>query len=361
MPISYLYFDRKTIASVKSIQLPPAVNASAIYVFLLLQWLLTAPHSLEKLQAAYKTHPWCGKEVSDDSIRLYLNTLRALGCKIERPTGKNNHRYHLLLQPFTLLNAQPIMDLVVKLFNTLEATTQPELILQRYSTLRSIVKYSGININELTKAIPFITEQPVPVQDLITYTQQAKTALTSYQVTYQPPTYNQTSAPTETWVIIPQGLLQEKGRLYWLVWEIVADQTPRWVQRTLRHDRLLSIEPLVLPTSIQAYFENLATSYVNTLPVYQFTIVCPVGVNFSGLGFPHEQVSLAPNSSPLLMSKRKKSPSEINYLYRVQTDYTFLLIQRLFALNGYFILMDVPKAFQTELQNWSNNTLAIYQ
>jgi hypothetical protein len=350
---------------VNSLSLPTGVNSSAIYVFLLLQWLITAPHSIEELQQCYEAHPWCAKRISDDSIRLYLNTLRALGCLIERPSSKNNYRYQLLAQSFTLTDPKRKMNLLVKLFSGLDPSTNRAVILQRYIAMKALVNYSGIELEQLSETIPFVALHPVPLNTLIAYTQKAESLFTSYQVSYKLPSFDKTNPKKadaiQTWTVIPLGLLQEKGRLYCLVWEVIANQTPQWVQRMLRYDRIISIEPLVLPNNIQHYFEELTASYFNALPYYKFSIFCPVGINFSGLGFPHEQVSISTKSFEELSTQNTFLQPEMEYFYTVQTDFTFLLLQRLFALQGHFTIIEAPEKFHTELQTWSTNTLANYQ
>ncbi len=348
-----------------SLSLPTGVNSSAIYVFLLLQWLITAPHSIEELQQCYEAHPWCAKRISDDSIRLYLNTLRALGCLIERPSSKNNYRYQLLAQSFTLTDPKRKMNLLVKLFSGLDPSTNRAVILQSYIAMKALVNYSGIELEQLSETIPFVALHPVPLNTLIAYTQKAESLFTSYQVSYKLPSFDKTNPKKadaiQTWTVIPLGLLQEKGRLYCLGWEVVANQTPQWVQRMLRYDRIISIEPLVLPNNIQHYFEELTASYFNALPYYKFSIFCPVGINFSGLGFPHEQVSISTKSFEELSTQNTFLQPEMEYFYTVQTDFTFLLLQRLFALQGHFTIIEAPEKFHTELQTWSTNSLANYQ
>ena len=348
-----------------SLSLPTGINSSAIHVFLLLQWLLAAPHSIEELQQCYEAHPWCARSISDDSIRLYLNTLRELGCQIERPNSKNNYRYRLLSQSFTLTDAEAPMSVLSQLFTTLEASTNRAVILQRSATMKALASYSGIHPEKIKLLLPLIADHPIALKTLIAYTQQSNNAFMSFQVAYQVPTLEEAAEKktdaVQTWTVIPLGLLQEKGRLYWLVWEVVANQTPQWKQRMLRYDRILSIEPLILPSNIQQYFETLAMGYFNALPSYQFHICCPIGINFSGLGFPNEQVRLAPQSHEALRTTAPLATGDVHYEYTVQTDFTFLLLQRLFALQGYFTVVVAPESFHTELQAWSQGSLANYQ
>ncbi|MBK8190135.1 MAG: WYL domain-containing protein [Vampirovibrionales bacterium] len=77
-----------------------SLNATAYRIFKLLQWLSEAPLSVEELNARFLEDPVIGRTLSEDSIWLYLNTLRKLGCDIARPVASSGYRYRLRTHPF---------------------------------------------------------------------------------------------------------------------------------------------------------------------------------------------------------------------------------------------------------------------
>lgn len=76
-------------------------NQVAYRVLKLLQWLAAKPMSLDEINQQFLADPFIAKTVSQDTIGLYMNTLRAIGCEIERPKPKNQFQYSLLQHPFS--------------------------------------------------------------------------------------------------------------------------------------------------------------------------------------------------------------------------------------------------------------------
>jgi predicted DNA-binding transcriptional regulator YafY len=88
------------------------LNTTAYRIFKVLSWLMAEPLTLEELNQRFVDDPEVGKSVSHDSIWLYLNTLRALGCQISRPSQSNQFRYILSEQPFTVPLSRQDIDLI---------------------------------------------------------------------------------------------------------------------------------------------------------------------------------------------------------------------------------------------------------
>ena len=91
--------SRGAAGSTVAIKSPP--NQTAYRVFCLLLWLFQeGPLSLTDLQHRYQTLFGLAEPPSDDTIRLYANTLKALGCEMVRPSPKNQFTYGLVKHPF---------------------------------------------------------------------------------------------------------------------------------------------------------------------------------------------------------------------------------------------------------------------
>ena len=78
----------------------PNLNSTALRIFKLLQWLSIEPLSVDELNQRFQADPLIQKQVSQDSIWLYINTLRELGCEISRPSPSNEFRHELQYHPF---------------------------------------------------------------------------------------------------------------------------------------------------------------------------------------------------------------------------------------------------------------------
>ncbi len=79
---------------------PDSFNQTAYRILSLLLWLSKEPLSFDEINQRFKERNTIGKTVSQDTLWLYLNTLKALGCKVSRPTKRNGFRYQLTYHPF---------------------------------------------------------------------------------------------------------------------------------------------------------------------------------------------------------------------------------------------------------------------
>lgn len=84
-------------------------NQTAYRILLLLRWLIEEPLTFAEINARFLSEPKIQKTVSQDTLGLYLNTLRALGCEVSRPAPRNGYKYDLIYHPFTyFLTSQDI-------------------------------------------------------------------------------------------------------------------------------------------------------------------------------------------------------------------------------------------------------------
>lgn len=76
------------------------ISITAYRALLILSLLLEKPLSRREIEKALKNDIITSKSFSLDTIRVTLNTLKAVGCVISRPTLKNNYKYILCSHPF---------------------------------------------------------------------------------------------------------------------------------------------------------------------------------------------------------------------------------------------------------------------
>lgn len=75
-------------------------NQTALRVLMIMSWLIERPHSMDELNQRCRQDMADGETLSDDSVGLYIKTLRYLGCHIQRPTRSNGYRYSMVSHPF---------------------------------------------------------------------------------------------------------------------------------------------------------------------------------------------------------------------------------------------------------------------
>ena len=89
------------------------LNSTAFRIFKLLEWLQEKPLSAEEMNQRFLNDPVIGKVVSSDTLWLYLNTLKALGCSIGRPSPTNVFTYKMHSNPFGVYITQTDVDAVL--------------------------------------------------------------------------------------------------------------------------------------------------------------------------------------------------------------------------------------------------------
>lgn len=78
------------------------VSLTAYRVIAILNMLNEGPHTEQEINEKLTQDADFSRALSRDSIWLYINTLKALGCVITRPSRKNNYTYVLNNHPFKI-------------------------------------------------------------------------------------------------------------------------------------------------------------------------------------------------------------------------------------------------------------------
>lgn len=127
------------------------VNTTAYRIFKLLAWLMESPLSVDELNERFDRDPQIARRLSSDSIWLYINTLKSLGCKIRRPSPRNAFRYELLYHPFGIWLDESDLDVLarVKAFGQNHLGRDEILVLDRF-----IKKVVGRSVGENPEDLP---------------------------------------------------------------------------------------------------------------------------------------------------------------------------------------------------------------
>lgn len=92
-----VYNVKRNIEANKSV-----ICLTAYKAYVLFKYLLQTPLSMDEIIQLYQENSIIDKKFSKDTIRITINTLRELGCDIEKPTPKNGNKYILHSHPFGL-------------------------------------------------------------------------------------------------------------------------------------------------------------------------------------------------------------------------------------------------------------------
>ena len=194
----------------KNADTPANLNATAYRIFKVLQWLMQEPLGVEGLNARMIADPSIGKALSADSLWLYINTLRALGCNIERPSKKNHFCYTLTGHAFGLGASTEDVTMLADVRQML-AGTENTMAWEDLLALDALVKHllsdtQGLYEQYLaqSRVIDYST-----LGDVIATAQQAVTNKTLMSVTYKSPKHGR-----ENFLLLPDALVYRNGCLY---------------------------------------------------------------------------------------------------------------------------------------------------
>ena len=181
------------------------ISTTGYRIFLEFNSLLIKPRTIEELVEIIKNDSHFNKEISKDTIRFDINTLRAGGCIIQKPSSSNNHKYQLIYHPFKLNFSLEELKVFTELRDKLssEISLDEVFILNNlYEKIVSLTLDNDImqNIND-TKALPDIN--PQIVQELFNLKNK------KVQIKYNSPQYG-----IEDTDIIPINIIYENKKVY---------------------------------------------------------------------------------------------------------------------------------------------------
>ena len=91
------------------------ISITGYRTLLILKSLMVRSYTIDELVEILKNDSITNKAVSKDTVRIAINTLKSVGCKILRPNKANNYKYQLIKHPFSL----KISDKELKTFTML--------------------------------------------------------------------------------------------------------------------------------------------------------------------------------------------------------------------------------------------------
>lgn len=183
------------------------ISITGFRTLLLLISLIEKPRDIDELVDIVKSHSITQKSISKDTVRLTINTLKAIGCEIERPKKSNGYKYELKKHPFILNLSKDDVDSLL-------------LIRERISNELSWEKV--LNLNTVYEKIFILTENPEHIRlekdtrplsgvDINILQELASSKLDGRKVTLS---YNSPKFGIEDISIVPQKLTYENSRLY---------------------------------------------------------------------------------------------------------------------------------------------------
>ena len=133
------------------------ISLTGYKILHILGLLTKSPQSEADLNEYFANNKLIGKKVSDDSISLYINTLRKIGCKISRPSKSNNYKYELTYNPFILTLDEKEKQTLSTAIKHLAKINNWEFIFDVDNVFLELQNLININKDEILSSISNIT------------------------------------------------------------------------------------------------------------------------------------------------------------------------------------------------------------
>jgi len=109
---------------------------------LIFSMLADGPKSYEEISSAIENHPYLREKISIDTFRVYMNSLKRIGCEIKRIKGDDKiSRYFISSSPFDLKVSQEQINIIIKIYKSLIKSMDIQDILCMDKFLTKIGKY----------------------------------------------------------------------------------------------------------------------------------------------------------------------------------------------------------------------------
>ncbi len=178
----------------------------SIFIFSL---LLDGPKSYAELQEILQNHEYFRETISIDTIRVYLNSLREIGCNISRKSKNGITKYSIDSHPFVLKISEKQVNNIIKVYKALTKSIEVSDLLALQHFFEKISNY--IEQEELKTKLkevsPLDNIDSQLIKDLMSYTEN------NYEITIQ---YNSLSSGNKDKIItiLADKLHISNGKLY---------------------------------------------------------------------------------------------------------------------------------------------------
>lgn len=124
---------------------------------LLFSLLAESPKSYDEICNYFFNHPYLREKISIDTLRVYINSLKRIGCEVKRFRGEDKiSRYVITAHPFELKMSEEEMQSVIKTYKSLVKNINVNELLSLEKFFEKIGKYikSDKFINEIKNISP---------------------------------------------------------------------------------------------------------------------------------------------------------------------------------------------------------------
>lgn len=312
---------------------PSSFNQTAYRILLLLLWLSEKSLTFEEINERFKVEPEIGKQVSTDTLWLYLNTLKELGCQISRPMPSNDFHYQLTYHPFThFLTPQDINILKESLQHIDERLSYWDVIHFNHWLKRVLQTCANKDRDQLAQQL-FLNTRIMDYEALKHLIYELEYHCCQQQLLQI--RYQSSSQGSRNFCILPQKVFHHQGILY-----LLGYAEDREKASMLRLDKIEHAAPYDNLTLHQALLQRQWKEQVFILRLLHCS--------------PEQYVPLTETDETLA------DPTATDHLLvKINTDNEFLLKQKLLA-SGYRFQVLYPQGFQREMNKTLDDMRQLY-
>jgi len=174
---------------------------------LIFSLLLDGPKSYQELKECIEKHEYLHESVSIDTLRIYLNSLRKIGCRINKTTRNRITRYSIDSHPFELKIDNKTAESILKIYKAISKSIELSDFISLQTFFENISKYiTNEDLKLKFKTIsPINNINPQLIHDLMQYAQNG----TAIKILY-----NSLNSGRKYIDIIVDKLMIDNGKLY---------------------------------------------------------------------------------------------------------------------------------------------------
>ena len=327
-----------------------AMNSTAYRIFRLLQWLIQTPLTVEAMNKRFCLDPLIGKPVSNDSIWLYINTLKLLGCRISRPSPKNGFQYEMTSHPFALTLTEANLEMLSKIKTFAQQCMSRQEMQALDALLKKIVAFTDCPDRQERVEQLFARSRSFDLDNMksqLTTLEEAIQSQDLVQLIYLSPQQGE-----ESFSFLPTALFYEHGLVY-----VRGERSDFTQPATLRADRIQQAAVLE-----DTELKTLLLSR-QTLPTeITIRLFVPDPTEFSGFGLGENQGVYQETHcwQPESRSEDGKSFQAAHLKISLRIRESFFLKQQLLAC-GYPFQVVSPEPFREEMRQTLKVMRSYYQ
>ncbi len=174
---------------------------------LLFSLLTTGPKSYNELQESFKNHEYLHEEISKDTLRIYLNSLKEIGCQIDKIRENGVTKYTITSHPFVLKINDKQAKSIIKIYKAISKSIDVSDLMALQKFFDNISQYvENEKLKEKLQNIsPLNNIDQQLVEDLMNFTQN-NTEITIH--------YNSKVSGNKNITILADKIEINNGKLY---------------------------------------------------------------------------------------------------------------------------------------------------